>query len=294
MAQYETEFHQLGDQLKSAFSERLNSLGKRGRLILYSDLYIPPSTFEFLIDFVRNKLRRYDTYTYKGCSLRFAELERSKETYASSIQSHFVLIYCPQHFSALRNAKNKLVEAGENMLAQLPCSDNYFRYLWVRVHSSTEIAILKEACDLMLKDHGHDYGFDAVVFLQPSVARDGSDSVINTYVTIAMAELHQGFNRAIVEGRAGQLIIDTPVGTLSNKPSELYLFNENGRMKIPEGNYVYQKADLYHLLRREGDEFVGNFSSPASGVRHHLVYKDASGEALFDAKFVEVDETLII
>jgi hypothetical protein len=294
MSLHETEFHRLSDLLKDAFAERVRKLGVCARLVLFSDSYIQASTFEYLIDFVRNKLKRYDSYNYKGCTMRFYELEPSQETFASSFYSHAVLVYCPQHRNALKNARDKLTQAGENLRAQLPLADNYFRILWVRVHSSTELSVLKEACESMLEEHENDYGFDGVFFFQPSVTREGSNSVINTYFVSVMAQLHQGFNCAVADRKVDLLTVEIPVGSLSLKPSEMYIFGDQGRAKIPEGTYVYQKADLYHLLKREGDALVGTFSSPASGVHHHLVHKHEMGEALFSALQVDVDETLII
>lgn len=294
MSQHETEFHRLGDELRSALSERANELGKCAGMILHSKSHIEPETFEFLTNFVRKTIKRYDRYTYKECEVRFFELDRSKESYASSMMSSSLLIYCPQHRNELKNAKDKLIKAGENMRAQLPRSDKYFRFLWIRVHSSTDVATLKKACKLMLEEHWHDYGFDAAIFLQPTVVRKGSNSIINTYFAPVMAELHQGFNSAVAEGRVGMLTIEAPVGDISLKPSELYLHSNQGRTIAPEGNYIYQKADYYHLLRQEGDAFVGEFSSPASGIRRHLVYKDKSGEVILRGPHVDVEETLII
>lgn len=294
MALHESTFQQLGDRLKEAFEERLNLLGMDGELYLVSSTHIEPEVFEFLINFVRTVLKTPKTYTYKECQLTFRKLPRSQNTYASTYRSNQVTINCPQHRNALLNAKAKLAGAAQNMGSHLPYSDNYFRYLWIRVHSSTEVAVLEQAAKSMLEDGGRDYGFDGVFFLQPSVVRRGSDSVVNTYFGHVGAELHQGFNRAVVEGQVSVITLEMPVGWLSLKPSEIHVTNGKVSIPMPPGHYFYQKADLYFLMGRDGEEMVGNWLSPASGIRHHLVYDDGFREVLFPSPSVEVEETLII
>ncbi|MNE77142.1 hypothetical protein D3C80_1734350 [compost metagenome] len=63
---------------------------------------------------------------------------------------------------------------------------------------------------------------------------------------------------------------------------------------MPSGFYFYQKADIYYLMEQDGNSMIGEWSSPASGVRHHLVLATNNQEAMFPSPGVEVDETLII
>lgn len=294
VASHELTFHELGDRLKEAFSQRLDFLGIDGELYLESAEHIGVDVFEYLIKFVGSVLKTPQAYTYRGCRLTFRKMQKTDKSYASCYRSHQVTITCPHHRNALKNATSKLLDAAKNMGLHLPCSDEYFRYLWIRVHSSTEVSVLQEAAQKMLDDDLRDYGFDGVFFIQPSVIRTGSKSEINTYLSIAAAGLHQGFNRAIVEGRVTLITMEFPVGGLSTKPSELHVTNGKLGVTLPSNYYFYQKADLYFLMEREGDEMVGEWLSPASGIRHHIVYADGKKEILFPSPTVEVEETLII
>ncbi|QXI48856.1 hypothetical protein HU763_005210 [Pseudomonas anuradhapurensis] len=294
LTSHEAAFHQYGDRLKAAFDQRLRVLKLDGELYLESDTHIEPETFERLIKFVGDVLQRPDTYTLKGSSLTFKVMPRSRDPRASTFRSSQVSMLCPQHRNALRNAETRLKEAAENMGAHLKYSDDYFRYLWIRVHSSIEVAVLKQAAESMLTDDAQDYGFDGVFFVQPSVVRQGSNSVINTYFDVAIANRHPGFIKALQEGKIGLLTLDTPVGRLSQEPSELQLTNGPLSPPVPPRHYFYQKADIYVLMQRDGEDMVGEWASPASGIRHHLVYRDGAREVLFPSPSVEVEETLII
>lgn len=294
MASHELTFHEFGDRLKEAFAQRLEFLDVDGELYLQSTTHIDSDVFEYLIKFVGSVLKTPNTYTYRGCQLIFRKLPKSDKAYASCYRSHQVTISCPHHRNTLKNATSKLADAAKNMGLHLPCSDDYFRYLWIRVHNSTEVAVLEEAAKKMLDDDLRDYGFDGVFFIQPSVIRTESSSEINTYLSVAAAGLHQGYNRAIVEERVSLITMDVPVGGLSRKPSELHITNGKITVPLPSNYYFYQKADMYFLMERDGDEMVGEWSSPASGIRHHIVYADGHKETLFPSPAVEVEETLII
>ncbi|WP_409283102.1 hypothetical protein, partial [Pseudomonas putida] len=282
------------DRLKAAFDQRLRVLKVDGELYLESNTHIEPETFERLIKFVGEVLQRPDTYTIKDSSLTFRIMPRSREPRASTFRSSQVTMLCPQHHNALRNAEYRLKEAAENMGAHLKYNDDYFRYLWIRVHSSIEVAVLKQAAELMLKDDAKDYGFDGVFFVQPSVVRQGSDSVINTYFDVAITNRHPGLIKALREKKIGLLTLDTPVGLLSQSPSVLQISNGPWSAPVPPRHYFYQKADIYVLMQRDGEDMVGEWASPASGVRHHLVHRDGAREVLFPSPSVEVEETLII
>ncbi|OLU16983.1 hypothetical protein BVH01_10505 [Pseudomonas sp. PA1(2017)] len=294
LSSHEAAFHQFGDRLKAAFDQRLRVLKVDGELYLESNAHIGPETFERLITFVGDILQRPDKYTFKGSTLTFRTMPRSREPRASTFRSSQVTIWCPQHRNALKNAESRLKEAAENMGAHLRYSDDYFRYLWIRVHSSIEVAVLKQAAETMLTDDAQDYGFDAVFFHQPSVIRNDSNSIINTYFDYAFTSGHQGFIKAVREKKISLLSIDTPVGCLSQKPSELYITNGSLSAPVPPRHYFYQKADIYVLMQRDGEAMVGNWSSPASGIRHHLVLRNRDREVLFPSPSVEVEETLII
>lgn len=294
MAAHEAEFHNLSDRLKEAFVKRLDHLGLNGELYIESNQYIKPSTLEFLIDFVGSKLSRPDEYTYSGCKMIFREMFSGHKKYARSHKSNHIFIKCPQHRNALLNAKDKLIKAAGNLKKSLPVSDCYARHLLVRVHSSTDIYVLEEAAKVMLEDRSKDYGFDSVQLIQTSVVRDAEKSQIVTCWKSVTSKFHKGSVRAMQEGRVRPLSFGLPVGLISKEPSKTYITNGTESMLMPPGFYIYQKADIYHLMEQDGDAMVGEWSSPASGIRHHLVYATDEQNALLTSPSVEVEETLII
>ena len=296
MPLYETMFHEFCDRLKAAFASRLETLGVNGELTIKSSVYLEPEMFERLIKFVGQMLRKPQTYSYQNeqCELVFRHLQSEGKRYASTQRSHQVTIVSPQHRNTMLNAKAKLKAAAENLRDHLPMSDNYFRYLWIRVHNSIDAEALQQAAQSMLDDHKRDCGFDGAFFIQPSVVRNEESSSINSYMGFAHSQLHQGFARAIVEGRVSVLTAPFPVGGLSTKPSELHITDGSTSTPLPRDSYFYQKADLYFLMEREGEDMVGTWSSPASGIRHHLVYDTGAEEVVFFSPSATVEETLII
>lgn len=296
MALHETKFHEFSDRLKAAFSSRLEALGLNGELTITSSVHLEPEMFEFLIKFVGQTLRKPQIYRYQNqqCEIVFRHLQPEARQYASTQRSHKVTIVSPQHRNTMLNAKTKLEDAAKNLRDHLPMSDDYFRYLWIRVHNSVDAEALQQAAQAMLDDHERDYGFDGAFFIQPSVVRNEEGSSINSYMGFAHSQLHQGFARAIVEGRVSLLTAPFPVGGLSTKPSELHVTSGSTSVPLPRDQYFYQKADLYLLMEREGEEMVGTWTSPASGIRHHLVYDTGTEEIVFFSSSAEVEETLII
>lgn len=294
MTLHETRFHEFGDRLKAAFAKRLETLGVNGELKLISPVHLEPEAFEFLIKFVGETLRKPQTYRYKECQLVFTHIRPETGQYASTQRSHKVTIVSPQHRNTMLNAKAKLEAAAKNLQGHLPVSDDYFRFLWIRVHNSVDAEALQQAAQSMLDDHERDYGFDGAFFIQPSVVRKEESIAINSYMGLAHSKLHQGFNKAVVEGRVSVLKAPFPVGGISMKPSELHITNGSISVPLPRDHYFYQKADLYFLMKREGEEMVGSWSSPASGIRHHLVHDTGAGEVVFLSPSAEVEETLII
>lgn len=258
-------------ELKAAFSNRMQELKVHGALRIISDRYLEDAAFDRIIDFVSVHLKEKKTYTYLGGAMQiyFVELDAQGSPFATSHFSSEVIVISPIHRNELKNQIDRLRKAVENIAKHVPESENYFRWLWMRVHSSADVAALKKAAVEFFKDESSK-GLDGVILIQPSVVRNGDSSQVHTVFDIAARTDHQGFARSVMRGKMPTKL-EFPVGSFGQTPPEVVLQTPMGSIKVSSGQYFFQRTDYYVKANKTPDGWLGEMKSPAAGVQFHSV-----------------------
>ncbi|MEB2651440.1 hypothetical protein SOP89_08640 [Pseudomonas siliginis] len=295
ISQHEKKFQQRCAELKSAFARRVQQLKVHGALRIFSAIHLDDEAFDRLIKFVESDLKIFQSYTYlKGnVQVHFIKLDEMDTPFATNFFSSEFLVISPFHKNELKNQIDRLHKAAENLAKYVPESEGYFRWLWMRVHSSANIEELKKAADELVKD-GRSIGVDGVFFIQPSVVRDGSGSQIHTTFEFSVRKDHQGFARSVMEGKMF-MNLEFPVGAFGATPPKVHIELPQGVLEVSNDQYFYQSTDYYVKAIKTSDGWQGEMKSPASGVQYHVVVEfDDQPEIVLQGIFPASEELLFI
>lgn len=295
ISQHERKYQLRCAELKAAFSTRMQKLKTHGALRIFSEKYLDDDAFDRIIDFVSSHLKKKQTYNYLSgaVQIHFVKLDEQGSPFATNYFSSEVIVISPCHRNELKNQIDRLHKAVENIAKHVPESESYFRWLWMRVHSSADVAALKKAAEELVKD-GPSIGVDGVIFIQPSVVQNGDNSEIHTIFDFAARTDHQGFARSVMRGKMF-MRLEFPVGSFSQTPPELLLQTPDGAIKISSGQYFFQRTDYYIKANKTPDGWLGEMKSPASGVQFHSVVEfENQPDLILQGIYPDSEELLFI
>lgn len=295
ISQHEKEFQIKCSEIKSAFSNRMQKIKTHGALRIFSEKSLSEEEFDRIIHFVKNHLKKKQQYSYLNGAVKifFVELDEIESPFATNHFSSEVIVIGRHHRNEKKNQIDRLIKAVENMRKHIPESEEHFRWLWMRVHSSADLPSLKNTAEKLLTSDKR-VGFDGVIFIQPSVVRNGDSSQIHTVFDFAARTDHQGLAKSAMRGKLF-MKLEFPVGSFSQTAPELILQTAKGPIEISNENYVYQRTDYYVKARVTSDGWIGGMNSPASGVQFHSVVElENQSNFIFQGLYPESEELLFL
>ncbi|GFZ71550.1 Uncharacterized protein ALO70_01980 [Pseudomonas amygdali pv. eriobotryae] len=274
ISEHEALFREKCATLKAAFAKKMKELKVHGALRIASSQFIELTSLDSLVSWVSKDLKKTGSYEWQGGGVKvlFSGL------LAKGFFSSELVVFGGFHRNELANQKSRIIQAAENLKKHVPPSPNAFRFVWMRVQSSADVALISDVAKELIEHgvSGDDVGVDGFIIVQPSVVREGDSSMVNTVFSIVEAP-HAGLQAS--RKQAENISIDVLVGGVSSEASRELLQVDGNILELPPHQYVYQDSDFYILSKMENGVATGNVSSPASGVRNHSVF-DIGGQEM--------------
>lgn len=229
-----------------------------------------------------------DTWTLWSHQLR-EEFPRLASTHRSTV----VLVLSRQHPNESQNLHSKLEDACRNLSRHAPTYDaRNANAVYLHLDADAPLRDCEQWASQWMDEH-EDKPISTVLLYQPSVVRNGNESVVYHCFRNAVSRRHVEWRR-----RAGGTTpsISIPVGRVGTEPAEAILEWPDGR-SFPTGSmYLYQGGDIYQEGEPDGSSQIGHLQNFRSGVHIHSVIEPLRDgrKILFSGRFAPSDDLLIL
>jgi hypothetical protein len=218
--------------------------------------------------------------------IRPLHAEAGELSFAADRVSDQCIIISPEHANEQKGFQTKLRDACRNMAEHCPKTEGVGNFLLVRLSPTANTALMAERATQMVLERTPEV--DAVLLYQPALIRmeEGQSVVVHHWRIVYSPNF---------DGRGHPIHMRPLLGVFSDQRSEIQLTRPDGQPLTLDGKYVFQAADFYRVMRQDQrGEWEGAVSTPAGGVRTHLVVEMADGSFDLNGLFPEHDNLRLL